>query len=167
MATAAPAHQRPIWNISSNGRRRFVNTELRGLSSDDGYPSAMTPSIVQDGGTPSSRTTSSSPRVIPKYQAPSPSFTAASRISMMAIAVSTVQNGASFLPCPVRTGACPAAHSGPGTSACWQTAELCKLGRGWAPVQETRRGRSDRRLCDRTFELRRLRENDEVETLAK
>ena len=58
IAIAAPAHQRPMWNISSNGRRRIVKTEPRGLSSEDGYPSAMTPSIVQDGGTPSSRTTS-------------------------------------------------------------------------------------------------------------
>src|SRR5450756_2000822 len=54
-ATAAPAHQRPMWNISSNGRRCLVKTEPRGLSSEDGYPSAMTPSMMQDGGTPSSR----------------------------------------------------------------------------------------------------------------
>src|SRR5450759_471535 len=96
-ATAAPAHQRPMWNISSNGRRCLVKTEPRGLSSEDGYPSAMTPSMMQDGGTPSSRTTSCSPREIPKYQAPRPSFTAANRISMMAIEVSTVQKGTCLL----------------------------------------------------------------------
>ncbi len=50
-----------MWNISSKGLRRLANAEVRGLSSDDGYPSAMTPSIVQDGGTPSVRTTSNWP----------------------------------------------------------------------------------------------------------
>ncbi len=36
----------------------YCENRTAGLSSEDGYPSAMTPSIVQDGGTPSSRTTS-------------------------------------------------------------------------------------------------------------